>query len=193
MSTETPEPSPSPTDATPYRRSWEVHSLVIATVVGLLSLGVAAYTAYTLRAQTRAQVYPYLQLIRVPQQHRVAIHNKGTGPAFIHAVTLRIDGKPVTTWKAYFAAAGFKPQGALSPSTVSEAAIAANETYPVLTFDNAADFSAYGAIDPARSDASICYCSVLDECWVLRLAADAPAAPQPVASCRVAPSEAFAE
>ena len=64
-------------------KPWEVYSVIVATVVGLLSLAVSAYTAYMLHVQTRAQVFPYLQVVTIGEQARVAIHNKGVGPAFL--------------------------------------------------------------------------------------------------------------
>ncbi|MGH8155426.1 MAG: hypothetical protein ACREP0_09375 [Rhodanobacteraceae bacterium] len=41
---------------------WDAMAAIIASLVGLLALIVAGYTAYIQRQQVRAQVWPYLQM-----------------------------------------------------------------------------------------------------------------------------------
>ncbi len=176
--------------ATAPAPAWELYSVVVATVVGLLSLSVSAYTAYMLHVQTRAQVFPYLQVVTIGEHARVAVHNKGVGPAFVKSVRVEVGGVPVTTWKEFFAANHIDLHGSTLSSTVSRAAIAANESLTVLQFDDRADFLKYAQVDLDRIRVDLCYCSVLDECWVIRNAASAPA---PVKVCKIDPHGDFTD
>jgi hypothetical protein len=183
-----PQPPESPPDSVSVdvqlrRWSWEAYSVTVATVVGLLSLTVSAYTAYTLHLQTRAQVFPYVQFIDLGEAHRVGVFNKGTGPAFVRAMRVEIDGHPVRTWRAFFDAAKVVIHGPFGYSNVNGMAIAANETLPAIVFGDAVEFRAYQAIDPQRYRIDLCYCSVLDECWRIRAGGDTLATPVPVPTC----------
>ena len=165
-------------------RAWEAISVAVATIVGLLSLAVSAYTAYTLRVQTRAQVYPYLQVEFSPNARLMSVHNKGVGPAFVGSVQITVDGKPVLDWGAFFRAAGLKTQGTSTSSTLNGGAIAANENVDVLAFEKAEDFAAFASIDPRRYHYRICYCSVLKECWTIHSEADGNSVPAEEARCQ---------
>ncbi len=178
-------PETPPVDVARRHRSWEAYSVIVATVIGLLSLAVSAYTAYTLYVQTRAQVFPYLQVVVVGDQHRVGVHNKGVGPAFVRSVRLTVDGKPTTNWTAFFGALGIKLVGSMAFSNVNHVAIAANETLPALIFADPADFKSFVSIDPARYRVDLCYCSVLDECWAFAQAVDADPEPHRVGRCDI--------
>jgi hypothetical protein len=175
------------------RHSWEAYSVIVATIVGLLSLSVSAYTAYTLHVQTRAQVFPYLQLVNLGEAHRVGVYNKGVGPAFVKSVKVEVEGKPVTTWRQFFAATGIKLNGSFAYSNVNHVPIAANETLAALVFTDVADFKAYQAIDFARVKVDVCYCSVLDECRALRVAVDSNPEPKEISSCKVDPATDFTQ
>lgn len=175
------------------KRSWEAYSVIVATLVGLLSLTVSAYTAYTLHVQTRAQVFPYLQIITLGEQHRFGVYNKGVGPAFVKSVKIVVDDKPVLNWRQFLAATGIEMKGEFAYSNVNHVPIAANETLPALIFTDVADFKAFGAIDPKRYRIDLCYCSVLDECWTFRVAEDALPEPKRIGSCPIDPTSDFTQ
>ena len=80
--------------------------------------------------------------------------------------------------------------GSTLTSTVSRAAIAANESLVVLQFKDPSDFAQYARIDLDRIRVALCYCSVLDECWVIRNAATSP---EPVKVCKVDPRSDFTD
>jgi hypothetical protein len=193
---EKPVPTPRPPGVTTVglrNRSWEAYSVIVATVVGLLSLGVSAYTAYTLHMQTRAQVFPYLQIVDLGEQHRIAVYNKGVGPAFVRSVRVEVGGKPVTGWREFFAASKLKLKGGFAYSNVNRVAIAANETLPALIFQDVDDFKAYQAIDPMTYNVEVCYCSVLDECWRFGSGASDVSEPKRVDACKVDPARDFTQ
>ena len=173
--------------------SWEAYSVVVATIVGLLSLSVSAYTAYTLRVQTRAQVFPYLQVETSPSERRLGIRNKGVGPAFVKSVEVAVDGRPVPDWPSFFRATGMSLHGQSLSSTINHTAIAANEIINVLAFQDPADFVSFASVDPRRYRYRICYCSVLDECWSITSDDRPSTGPMPDAVCRNDPVAEFTQ
>jgi hypothetical protein len=183
-----PAAPPSPS----RRWSWEAYSVIVATIVGLLSLAVSAYTAYTLHLQTRAQVYPYVQIIDLGSQQRYAAYNNGTGPAFVRAMRVDVDGKPVKTWNAMLKALDV-PVTRMAYSNLNHVPVAANETMPIMIFDDANEFHAFEKVDPRRYEIDYCYCSVLEECWQVRWRPDLIPEPKPVGVCRVDPASEFEE
>jgi hypothetical protein len=72
------------------------YDAVIATLIGLLAVCVAAYTAYMQRQQVRAAVWPILEFStsNAPDIH-FTLANKGVGPAVIRHVIVKVDDQPV--------------------------------------------------------------------------------------------------
>src|SRR6267378_1643728 len=81
------------------RRGASRYEAVIATLIGLLAVCVAAYTAYMQRQQVRAAVWPILEFdsSNAPDIH-FTLANKGVGPALIRHVIVKVDGQPVKNW-----------------------------------------------------------------------------------------------
>src|ERR1700739_2499017 len=75
------------------------YETLIATLIGLLAVAVAAYTAYIQRQQVRAQVWPILEFNtgNAPKIN-FWVANKGSGPALIRHVVITLDGNPVPDW-----------------------------------------------------------------------------------------------
>jgi hypothetical protein len=158
-----------------------------------LSLSVSAYTAYTLHVQTRAQVFPFVQFIDLGEAHRMAVFNKGVGPAFVKSMRVEVAGKPVMDWKAFFKATQVEMHGSFAYSNVNHTAIAANETLPALLFSDEGDFRRYESIDPKIYHIDLCYCSVLDECWTIHAGPDIVSTPESVSMCKVDPASDFTQ
>jgi hypothetical protein len=85
---------------------WDAVAAIIASLVGLLALIVAAYTAYIQRQQVRAQVWPHLHIAQSAFPPSIGIENQGTGPAIVRSVEVLVDGKPQPDWDHVFAAIG---------------------------------------------------------------------------------------
>jgi hypothetical protein len=95
------------------------------------------------RQQVRAQVWPRLEWSTTNLEgFQIHINNVGVGPAEIRAVSVKIDGRPVTTWQQ--ALERWKLSGDVK----------------VLSLPG-------GLADTKGLDIELCYCSVLDECWTL--------------------------
>lgn len=151
------------------RTRTELYAAAVATLIGVLALAVSAYTAYVQRQQLRAQVWPRLQISYSDVSYHITVINNGTGPARITAVRVTTGGLVVRNWNIIQKLAGFHGDEAVTRSTVHHAVIAADkELEMVRAWDNDASRRRFMTLlDDARHvDVTICYCSVLDECWL---------------------------
>ncbi len=96
---ETPHSQDEPQSESAKRRiRWDAAAAIIASLVGLLALIVAGYTAHIQRQQVRAQVWPYLIGGISGHKNELVWINKGVGPAIVRDVEITIDGKPQGDW-----------------------------------------------------------------------------------------------
>lgn len=144
---------------------WDAIAAIIASLVGLLALIVAGYTAYIQRQQVRAQVWPYLLGAVSSGKQELIWINKGVGPAIIRNVEVAIDGKPQSDWHAVFRSLGVKTP-AFHQSTLNFNVISPGERVDWLQFENQADYEQFLLLKP-RAHVKVCYCSTLGDCWVV--------------------------
>jgi hypothetical protein len=102
------------------RRNWDAYAAVIASLVGLLALGISGYTAYVQRQHLRAQVWPHLRLSYSGVNVSLSARNEGSGPARIVAVRVTMDRVPVKSWKDIREAAGFGAEFHFHMSTIHD-------------------------------------------------------------------------
>ena len=149
------------------RRNWDAYAAVIASLIGVVAVGIAGYTAYVQRQQLRAQVWPYLQLWQSDVNVGFYITNQGTGPARIIAARVMVDGTPRKTWSDVQKAAGLTGSE-ITTSTVSGIVLPAGKDYVVIQPREDEQSRTklrelfHGKHAPV---VTICYCSVLAECW----------------------------
>src|SRR5574337_1403716 len=86
MSEPPPISNEIPPEQRDHRHRWDALGVIIASLVGLLALVVAGYTAYIQREQVRAQVWPYLISGNNDLAQALTISNKGVGPAIVRSV-----------------------------------------------------------------------------------------------------------
>ncbi len=164
--------------------------LVIAICALLVSTLATAATWWQSRVvgqQLSAQVWPYVSLVNTlsPDKIEISIANDGSGPAVIKSAILSVDGKPQRTiGQALQAIAGPVPRrrrhvhlttSSLNPGTV----VRPMTTRAIVSFESSE------AVPPLlrqlpRARLEICYCSVLDTCWIAATRQDFPV---PVVSC----------
>jgi hypothetical protein len=163
-------------DAPPRReRNWDAYAAVIASFIGLLALMVAGYTAHLQRKQVRAQVWPRMELLRTTRHLSFTAANRGVGPARVRAVKVTVDGRPVKRWDEMLRAADIRYPADISQAQISGRVVSPGQELDIFKVadDDAgqkmyADVSHYLFNDGAKHRIGIllCYCSVLDECWV---------------------------
>jgi len=151
-----------------------------AIVIALVSLVVASRQSHTIERQLAASVWPYLQYDTSNATAdgkptlSFSVENVGVGPARVHSVSMRFDGKPIgdphELFKACCAdliAAGQHP--AWRMSTLHDQVLAPNKPKTFLQLgDEATNEPFRKRLDQARERISLafCYCSVLDQCWM---------------------------
>lgn len=187
MADETPTAAPSASDPPPGPRvrNWDAFAAIIASLVGLLALLVAGYTAHIQREQVRAEVWPYLIGGFTSVDNELMWINKGVGPAIVRSVELRIDGQPRREWPEVFEALGFEA-GGWRQSFLNGNVVSPGETVTWLRFTTREDFDRFMALGQAHGlGVELCYCSTLGDCWQTRWNQSSREA---VAACRVAPA-----
>lgn len=172
---------------------WDAAAAIIASLVGLLALAVAGYTAYIQRQQVRAQVWPYLLMAKsnAGGRYELTAINKGVGPVIVRSVQVLVDGKPVPDWKALDHLSGFKPSGEFVLSTLNQTVLAPGDQVHWIRFDNAADINAFVAgWVRLHAEAQVCYSSTLGESWILTYQPDSGTNRREVSSCPNLPIDA---
>lgn len=164
------EPQPDQTPSAPIIRKlgreirWDAAAAIVASLVGLLALLVAGYTAYIQRQQVRAQVWPWLLGGFSGGNHELIWINKGVGPAIIRNVEVSVSGKPQADWEMVFHSLGIQPPKFFQ-STLNDNVISAGEKVDWLQFQNKTDYDQFKLLEP-RLHVKVCYCSTLGDCWV---------------------------
>jgi hypothetical protein len=155
------------------------YEATVASLMALLALSVSAYTAWIQRQQVRAQVMPLLEYGTSNQPAlNLTVANKGVGPARIEHVVFTFDGKPIASW-IDLQQQLFRDDEAVGYSTslLGKHIVSPGEEIAVYTLTDKAgqpigvgDKPSPGFhfnVERLRVGAEICYCSTLDECWML--------------------------
>jgi hypothetical protein len=160
--------SEEPAATAPAQRNWDVYAALVASLVGLLALLVSGYTAYIQRQQVRAQVWPRLEVSRMTDRREIVVTNVGIGPARVRAMRVQLDGHAVKTWQELMRALGHPTD--YGTSQVSRRVFAPGQRVEAINaWDTEAGRSAFKHVfkeSESRLDVLICYCSVLDQCWM---------------------------
>jgi hypothetical protein len=154
------------------RRRWDrdLAVAVISGFVGALALAVSTYNVYLQHQQVRAQVWP--RMLFMPSLNdegfSYSLENGGIGPAEIRSVRVLVDDKPVDDWPDAVKRITGKElvRGQWAYSTMHGTLITAGSTRMVLKVTP----DAIGSVlfeQQSRLRAEICYCSALNDCWVL--------------------------
>jgi hypothetical protein len=196
---EASRPAPiSPSDRTTRSRSQRAQiGSIVAVVVSVVALGLNLYQTRLLQTQLHSGVWPYLS-ISYPLSYsehdsdfRFTISNDGVGPAIVKSVRVTLDGRPMQRWEDVFDAL-FGDHHKISSylGTVHDQVIPSGvnrdtRIEAVRLVDREAGRGMHEA-GGTRLIMEICYCSVYDDCWVVR--ADKHGA---VASCQPAGPDEF--
>ena len=180
------------------RRDWDAVAAVIASLIGLLALAVSGYTAYLGRQQLRAQMWPRLDLSSSQMDLRFHASNYGTGPARVTAMRVTVDGKPMESWSHVTAAMGYRGQEVIFGALNNRVLPAGKELEIARARDDEVSRAAFKelvGVSPSkhRFGMVVCYCSVLDQCWMdawgnhdYRIDGD-----QPIERCPIPDNEEF--
>ncbi|MGH8192125.1 MAG: hypothetical protein ACREP2_11830 [Rhodanobacteraceae bacterium] len=158
-----PDESPAAVARRGIRR--DAAAAIIASLVGLLALVVAGYTAYIQRQQVRAQVWPWVVAGNNDLDQSIEVYNKGVGPAIVRSAQIFVDGKPQPNWDHVLAALGLPPHH-YQQSTINPNVLSPGEKVTIIKFPDKDRWEAFRSAAVTRSAMSLCFCSTLGECWL---------------------------
>ena len=150
-----------------HRFEWDRITAIMAVLIGACALAVSFYTAYLQNKQVRAQTWPYLQMWQSNVDRSFSISNRGVGPARIADVKLLIDGTEVSGFDQAIKLLQPKsgPVSSLQ-SYFARRVLTPNEDVRMIQFESDAHFDIF-MNNRSRMRFQICYCSILDECYLL--------------------------
>lgn len=149
------------------RFEWDRITALMAVLIGACALAVSLYTAYLQNAQVRAQTWPFIQLWQSNVDRSFSISNRGVGPARIADVKLRIDGIEVSGFDQAIKKLQAKPEPVSSlQSYFARRVLTPNEDVTMIQFETDENFNIFMK-NRDRIRFEICYCSVLNECYLL--------------------------
>ena len=143
---------------------WDRVTAISALLVSFVAVGVAAYTAQLQRQQVRAQVWPRAQFYNAGALGEFHVANKGMGPLIVRSARVTLDGKPLKNWGQLATALGLPPER-MGYSSLNGAVLSSGEDMTYLQPGTKEQFTALRAVAGERWNATICYCSALEECW----------------------------
>lgn len=168
-----------------FERHWAESALAIgAVVIAAFSLWVAVDSERTNHQLVAAASWPFVQLMESssvsPPLIKLMLTNSGIGPAKIETFELFWKGKPQRSpWELLHTCCGMAPppaaQSGISSSSDAGMVLRAGAAIDLLTFKetpaNAASWKAFAsqfAAGPSKNiSVRYCYCSVLNQCWLM--------------------------
>ena len=197
----------SDTPEKPHRTGafWLDFVVAIAAVgISLISLWVASRADRTQERLLAASVWPYVEFSTSNFRNEVravdlSLDNAGVGPARIRWMTLAYQGKPVKDARQLLSAccdrsgAHVLVKGTIT-STVSHSVLTPHEERDFVSVPYTASLARdYNQLDRSarhQLHVQVCYCSVLDDCWLLDNKATEED-PKPVSNCSQVPANAY--
>ena len=173
----------------------------VLAIAGLFTGAVALYATLSEAGQSRqeakAAVWPYVQttvLTDLAEDGRprltIQFANSGVGPAKVRALRVRLAGQTVRTWEEAMAVAGM-PGAPFARNSIARRVIRAGEAVALVSVFGEERVLALGAAASAPdTDVEYCYCSIYDDCWVVRVG-PVILDPKPVEACPLYGSESF--
>jgi hypothetical protein len=146
--------------------NWDKLTALMAVLIGACALGVSLYTAFLQRSQVEAQTWPFLQLWHSNGDFSYWLSNRGVGPARIVDAKVYVDDAQVENFEEAFGKLSGRKPADTRQSFFSRRVLAANEDVQMIQFKSLADYDVFQA-NGKRLTFQICYCSVLDDCYLL--------------------------
>lgn len=171
-----------------------------AVIISVISLWVAQRSDGTQERLLAASVWPYVEFFtsNLPEgkpEIELTLRNAGVGPARIRWMTVDYRGKSVIGPRALLTACCESSRSRVLQyvtSTVTHTVLVPHESVNFLAVTpSARNVAQYKTLDRERSNlhVRVCYCSVLDDCWLLDNHSEED--PQPVGKCPPIPSDDF--
>lgn len=175
---------------------------ISAILIAVMSLFVSLRQSKIMDRQLAASVWPHLQYGTSNQSDdgklviRFEVENAGVGPAVVHSMNLRYKDQPVRNVIDLFnlccnellQSAG-RPNW--STSTLHDTALVAGRSQSFLTLTSVPENGVFWKrlnVERQNVHVKICYCSVLEQCWMLD---SDKVSQQPLPSCPASQEDDF--
>ena len=173
---------------------------VSAVAISCISLWVAQRSDRTQERLLAASVWPYLEYDTSNAAHAYPeidfeFVNAGVGPARVRWISFEYDGKPMRDPVQFLAACCVARSGSslqVTTSTITHTVLVPHQSVDFIAVRPTAGIaSVFQAVDKSTRHVHVkaCYCSVLDDCWMLDSRSDED--PKPVGKCPPAPATAY--
>jgi hypothetical protein len=170
-----PEP-----DSHPFKkffgRHWELFAALTSGLVGALALGTSTYNVYLQRQQVRASVWPHVTMDTSSGDDgavSLMLRNRGVGPAQIERVRVTVGGKRAEDWTGALKMLLREDPLPFIPDCASlyEEVLTPGMELALLKIPSAGEsLKAMRATEKTELSIEVCYCSTLDDCWVVGMA-----------------------
>jgi hypothetical protein len=158
-----------------FGRHWELVAAVTSGFVGALALGTSTYNVYLQRQQVRASVWPHVTMDSSSSDDgavSIVIRNRGVGPAQIERVRVTVDGKRADDWMGALKMLLHKDTLPFipDPSSLREEVLTPGMEVALVKVPTQRDsLEIMRATEHTPFAIEVCYCSTLDECWIVGL------------------------
>jgi hypothetical protein len=156
-----------------FGRHWELFAAMTSGLVGALALGTSTYNVYLQRQQVRASVWPHVTMDTAFADDgavSIMIRNRGVGPARLERVRVTVDGKLAEDWVDAMKLLLHKDAPPFIPDSASlreEVLTPGMELALVKIPTRIETQEIMRATESTPLAIEVCYCSTLDECWVV--------------------------
>ena len=154
----------------PWYKEGEMIVALCALVVSVCSLGIMVYETSLARETQKATVWPQLDISfeRIDDSFGVVVTNSGIGPAIIKSYKVNYDGEYFSDWASLFKKVnnGNDVSGWVHSYLLTRT-ISPNQHVKNIYLEKGE--LASRVFTEGKLQIELCYCSVLNDCWIKRL------------------------
>lgn len=168
--------------------NWEAVAAIVAALIGLLAIVGSAYTAWETRQQTRAQVWPHVEVLTagilpafmvkkgssLGDGGGVIVTNSGVGPAIVGRVEVRVNGKPVPDWPHLFKALGYSHGQPGATSALNGSVLVPGQQNYWVAIAGREDWLQFKQKVFNQVVIRVCYSSTLGDLWITTMKHSVP-------------------
>ncbi|MEO0881863.1 MAG: hypothetical protein AAFY34_03940 [Pseudomonadota bacterium] len=168
----------SPTSATQF--NFDRLAAIFAIGVSFAAMGISLIEVTSVRAQQNASVWPYIEISERYSEDgfQLQLTNKGVGPALMGDIVLSLKGETVGDLDTTIAET-VGPENAFSydvyeTSSPAGSVVASGEVYDLFRVPWEPRTSLFVDQIAGKVDISTCYCSIHEDCWVVKMSSPRP-------------------
>jgi hypothetical protein len=139
-----------------------------AFVVSICSLFIYIYQSKIMSEQQQVAAWPYVEwYTNNVNGYKLAVQNKGIGPAIVRDVSIKVDGKPLANNRELMnAVMGAGHQVGWVNAEVRDRVMSAGETTEILIIADPAQSQEFQTrLSQRKFELLITYCSIYGRCW----------------------------